>query len=165
MGKQTHFYISSDTRNEFLEYVFSKRYRIFSEKYDICKGIEQMEHFDCSTINDWCLIFYKDIYGDLIYNENQYRRIDKLYSPVVEFIDTIIHEEDNYISNGRIWISNINVLISENARESFLSDYNELVKWIRKNIPRREFFDGTKISKGYVDEEVKGMYEYKYSFV
>ena len=165
MGKQIRFYISNDSKMEFINYVFSLGYRVFSEKYFPNTGSQCIEHIDNDTIDDWHLIFYKDSYGKLCYNENQYNRVDVVHSPVVEFMDTIIHNKGNYISDGRIWISNKNVFDGKCARECFISDYTKLVKWIKKNIPRQEYFNGKQVLKGYIDDELKDIYEHKYRLI
>ena len=47
----------------------------------------------------------------------------------------------------------------------FISDYNKLLRWIRKNIPRQEYFDGFRTSVDYIDNEIKDKYEFRYNFI
>ena len=53
-------------------------------------------------------------------------------------------------------------LFKSNLKLTLPPNYDILVKWIKKNIPRQEYFDGSKLSKGYIDNEFKDKYEYKY---
>lgn len=162
MGKQINFFFSEKTKNDFISFVFSQKFRIISEFYDVSNGIKMEEYFDNDLISNWYLLFYKEQFGNLIFNQGQYRRLNVISSPVIEFIDTTINDNTNSITAGRIWISQKNVFSDESMRSTFLSDYNILVKWIKKNVPRQEYFDGCKLSRGYIDHEFKDKYEYKY---
>ena len=86
----------------------------------------------------------------------------KVTPAVIEFVDTSIHDNNYSVNAGRIWISQKNVFTDESIGSTFISDYNILVKWIKKNVSRQEYYDGCKLIKGYIDLEIKEKYEYKY---
>lgn len=162
MGKQINFFFSEKTKNDFISFVFSQKFKIFSESYDVTNGVKLKEYFDNDLISDWYLLFYKEQFGNLFYNQGRYGRLNVIKSPVIEFIDTSIHENNNSVTAGRIWISQRNIFDDENECSIFLSDYDLLVRWIKKNVPRQKYYDGYKLSKGYIDDDFKKQYEYKY---
>lgn len=167
MGRQTGFYLSKQTKERFLGFVLSKGYMIISEKYNKDNGWHSFTYRDnnCKYDSNWMLIFYKDSHGSLFESTIQKGRVDRLISPIVEFTDTTIFEDDHTIKKGRIWAgSNIN-FPDERAHMEFISDYNKLLRWIRKNIPRQEYFDGFRTSVDYIDNEIKDKYEFRYNFI
>ena len=162
MGKQIEFFFSKKTKSDFISFVFRQKFKVFSESYDMSNGLKLKEYSNNDLISDRYLLFYKEQYGNLFYNQGRYERLNVIKSPVIEFVDTSIHDNNYSVNAGRIWISQKNVFTDESIGSTFISDYNILVKWIKKNVSRQEYYDGCKLIKGYIDLEIKEKYEYKY---
>ena len=94
MGKQIEFFFSKKTKSDFISFVFSQKFKVFSESYDMSNGLKLKEYSNNDLISDRYLLFYKEQYGNLFYNQGRYERLNVIKSPVIEFVDTSIHDNN-----------------------------------------------------------------------
>lgn len=62
-------------------------------------------------------------------------RIDKSYNPVIEYWFSRIKHSDKSIRSGRLWLTSYDFYDVNADRTVINSDYNRLVRWIKKNVP------------------------------
>lgn len=87
-----------------------------------------------------------------------------MYSPVFEFIRTDIDKTKQVIKRGRIWKSSEIIFQDDETESLFTKDYNAIVRWIRKNAPRQNYYDGFDIRKDYISNKIKKEFEYSFKF-
>lgn len=132
MGKQLCFYMSEKDKREFNKFIASSSFVLLNRKGESIKEINE----------NVILYLYKKECGKLVYNNES---IDILSSPVIEYWQTTIKE--NTIKRGRIWLS-------DSYPKEYYSEYQQLTKWIKKNITYTEIPKGTHSVKEYVSEEL-----------
>ena len=139
MGRQIIFYMCHNDEEKFMDYVKSKGFRFINGKVSLGENAI----FECfgDVKKGFCkLLLYKEIYGDLRfrdYAEINTRLYDETYSPVIEYCPTTVNLRKKTIRRGRIWISNENICSDEMKKEQLKKDYQQLERWIRKNVSKK----------------------------
>lgn len=91
-----------------------------------------------NIFNESSVCLYKDSFGEIklkrIKNMNKFR-IDKSYNPVIEYWFSRIKHSDKSIRSGRLWFTSYDFYDVNADRTVINSDYNRLVRWIKKNVP------------------------------
>lgn len=94
--------------------------------------------------NDWHSVYlYRREFGELILDKlpNGKQYIDIISSPVIEFIRTVVREDEKEVSRGRLWMemkywNEAGELVE---KSKLLNDwYSSLCKWIKKKLPKTE---------------------------
>lgn len=154
MGRQINFYMSESVEKEFFELLSSKGYKILYEGYD-GDNIQELTSYDGLDRKKWLIILYKDSYGSLIYDDEGETEINRNYSPVIEWCRTIINDNKKFVRGGRIWISSWIEFGDSIIEEQFKKDYNFLVRWIKKKVPRQEYTWKGHVLKRYMNVELQ----------
>lgn len=152
MGRQINFYMSDKVRNDFTNFLKAEGYiflpdAAFESLYTL-KNIE----------DEYSVCLYKETFGKIEYKQvkgtNKYR-IDKSYSPVIEYWIPHIKQEDKSVRSGRLWLTSQGFYDANADRAVISGDYNKLVRWIKKNVPYQAV-DGYS-QKMYISDELADM--------
>lgn len=159
MGRQINFYMSNEVQERFIDFLNTKEF-IFVD-------------YNASIVNDILddskreIYLYKQDYGDISMSQNNKAHIDSLKSPIIQYIKTIIKEEQQTVLRGRLWIET-KYYDEEgeviNKGESVLKDYQMLVRWIKKNVPYQQIKKKDHYIKGYINDELRELQENGYKF-
>ncbi len=163
MGRQINFYMSELVEKEFFELLSSKGYKILYEGY-AGDNIQELTSYDGLDRKKWLIVLYKDFYGSLIYANERETEINRDYSPVIEWHRTIIDDHKKIIHRGRIWMSGWIEFEDFAIEEQFKKDYNSLVRWIKKNVPKQEYMKKGHTLTRYMNEELKIYEDQGYKF-
>jgi len=163
MGRQINFYMSESVEKEFFELLSIQGYKILYDGYDV-DSIQELTSYDGMDRKKWLIILYKDFYGPLIYADREEKEINRNYSPVIEWSRTIINNNEKFIREGRIWISSWVEFEDSLIEEQFKKDYNSLVRWIKKKVPREEYTWKGHILKRYKNTELQEYEDKGYDF-
>lgn len=159
MGKQVEFLINKSKEKEMMEYLLNRDYKFLIPDLNENKDIIWLDDFS-DILDQFYLLLYKKEYGKINHNEV---RVLTLESSVIELKRTSINDKKKQILKGRIWIGNNEPLTNEQMNEYMLG-YKEILSWIKKNIPRQEYYiRDTVCKKGYITNEIKEMLENGYS--
>lgn len=109
-------------------------------------------------------MLYKDSYGSIIFNDDRETEINRNYSPVIEWCRTILDNDEKVVRQGRIWISSWIEFENPLMEEQFKKDYNSLVRWIKKKVPKQEYMKKGHTLKRYMNEELKIYEDQGYKF-
>lgn len=159
MGRQINFYMSNDVQERFIDFL-NKNEFVFVD----CNASMINDILDDSKRD---IYLYKQDYGNIIMSQNNKSNIDSLKSPIIEYIKTIIKEEQQTVLRGRLWIET--KFYNEkgeviNKEESVLKDYQMLVRWIKKNVPYQQIKKKDHYIKGYINDELKELQERGFRF-
>lgn len=153
MGRQINFFMSKLVEKEFFDLLCRQGYSIFYEDYKE-KRIRKVMSYDELDESMWLILLYKDVYGSLTYLDNEKLRIDKLNCSVIEWCRTVVNVEEKTVKRGRIWMSDLINFESSEKETQFKKDFNSLMRWIRKNVPRQENNHNGYIIKEYINDEI-----------
>ncbi len=154
MGRQINFYMSESVEREFFELLLSKGYKMFYRDF-IEEKIQGLTSYDELNRRKWLIILYKDSYGPLKYSDEKRTEIDKSYSPVIEWCRTTIDGNEKIVHRGRIWMSGWIEFDDSVMEIQFKKDFNSLVNWIRRKVPKNEYTCKGHILSRYMNEELK----------
>ncbi|MBE5943174.1 MAG: hypothetical protein E7264_11645 [Lachnospiraceae bacterium] len=163
MGRQINFYMSEAVEREFFEIICSNGYKILYRNF-IDERIEKIVSYDDVNRKKWLLVLYKDSYGSIIYNDEKKIEINRNYSPVIEWCRTILDSDEKVVRQGRIWISSWIEFEDFAIEEQFKKDYNSLVRWIKKKVPKQEYMKKGHTLTRYMNEELKIYEDQGYKF-
>ncbi|MBQ4059989.1 MAG: hypothetical protein IJD40_13835 [Lachnospiraceae bacterium] len=163
MGRQINFYMSEAVEREFFEFICSNGYKILYRNF-IDERIENLVSYDEVNKKKWLLVLYKDSYGSIIFNDDRETEINRNYSPVIEWCRTILDNDEKVVRQGRIWISSWIEFENPLMEEQFKKDYNSLVRWIKKKVPKQEYMKKGHTLKRYMNEELKIYEDQGYKF-
>lgn len=157
MGKQINFYLERELEGKFIEELFNAGFVIVAEDLDNKKLITYNELKEVNS-KIYILYLYKKDLGTLLINKECEYRLDYLRSPVIEFARTIIKSEKKVITRGRLWMES--KYYGENGEivckdSKLTSEYNKLVKWIKKYVPFQDVAKGDYVIKEYVTDSIK----------
>ena len=143
MGKQINFYMSENVQNQFMDFLVNKDFLFLNNDG------KKIEFTDLCSYNDYYL--HKSEFGFLLTKNNS---IDVLNSPIIEFCKTRV--KDNRIFRGRLWISDYYYKNNGQTEESknYIVEYQNLVKWIKKNVPYQSIKKGESFVKEYANHEL-----------
>jgi len=159
MGKQINFLMDLDTENLFKDIILHEGEILFeginSEPISI---IALPEEF---SSNDWYSVYlYKKEFGELFFNKlpNGNLYIDTIKSPIIEFIRTVVRDDENEVSRGRLWYENKyyddeGKLIHKSEELNIW--YDCLCKWIKKNLPKTEIYIRSEKYKENISSGIK----------
>jgi hypothetical protein len=110
---------------------------------------------------------YKKDFGELVLDSipNGRKFIDEIKSPVIEFIRTVVREEDKEVSRGRLWVEMKywNEKGVQVEKSKALNDwYTGLCKWIKKQLPKSEFSANQETYAEYISNSMKELVEKGY---
>jgi hypothetical protein len=145
MGKQINFFMDYETEAKFFEYLLPQ-----------CKISNKVVNGEMIFIDtlperfsgqDWFqLHLYKPEMGpcDIVIHDDGkgYVNAYSSYSPVIEFCRSVIRTDDKIITRGRLYVVMKYYDKDDNnvsKPEELNKWYNELCRWIRKHLPRREY--------------------------
>ena len=153
MGKQINFYMSENVQNQFMDFLVNKDFLFLNNDG------KKIEFTDLCSYNDYYL--HKSEFGFLLTKNNS---IDVLNSPIIEFCKTRV--KDNRIFRGRLWISDYYYKNNGQTEESknYIVEYQNLVKWIKKNVPYQSIKKGESFVKEYANHELIEMEKKGYNF-
>ena len=136
--------------------------KLYSTKDDL-KDLLEMEGVISKIIfNDW--IQY-DIQNDVeLLFQLKNNLIDVFNSSIIEFCKTRIKE--NRILQGRLRISDYYKSYNSQIQQSknYVMEYNNLTKWIKKNVPYQNIKKGEFFVKEYTNDELIEMEKNGYIF-
>lgn len=153
MGKQINFYMSENVQNQFIDFMLNNEILFLNNEGN------KIEFQDLCFCNDCYL--YKREFGCLLKKNNL---IDVFNSPIIEFCKTKI--KDNRILRGRLWISDYYKSCNSQIQQSknYVMEYNNLTKWIKKNVPYQNIKKGKFFVKEYTNDELIEMEKMGYIF-
>ena len=163
MGRQINFYMSEAVEKEFFELLSCKGYKILYEDY-LQDEIQELTTYNELNTKKWLIIIYKNSYGTLVYTHPNKSEIDRMYSPVIEWIRTRLDKDDKVVREGRIWISSWIEFEDSVIEEQFKKDYNFLMRWIKKKVPKQEYMKKGHTLTRYMNEELKIYEDQGYKF-
>ncbi len=144
MGKQINFYMSENVQNQFIDFLVSNDFLFLDNEG---KEIEYEKFYSYSEY-----YLYKSEFGCVLTKKNS---VDALNSPVIEFCKTRI--KDKRILRGRLWISDYYYKANNGQiqqSKNYIIEYQNLVKWIKKNVPYQNIKKGESIVKEYTNDEL-----------
>lgn len=154
MGKQINFYMSENVQNQFIDFLISNEFLFLDNEGKI------IEFQNLCSYIDYYL--YKNEFGSLLTKNNS---IDVLSSPIIEFCKTRVKE--NRILRGRLWVSD-HYYKSNNSQtqqsKKYIMEYNNLARWIKKNVPYQNIKKGDFFVKEYTNDELIQMEKTGYIF-
>ncbi|WP_042462543.1 hypothetical protein [Neobacillus dielmonensis] len=159
MGKQINFYIETELQEKFLQHCFCMGFIILAEDLKEKKLVKFNELKDINP-DIYILYLYKNIFGDIIVDENFTYRLNYLQSPVIEFTRNLIKPQEKKITRGRLWMESkyydqySEVVYKD---QKLIKEYNALVKWLKKHVKLLEVRNGDYIVKEYVTGTIKDM--------
>lgn len=147
MGRQINFYMSNDVQERFIDFLNKKGFVFVDYNASIINDISDNSKRE--------IYLYKQDYGNIIMSQN-----DKV-------IKTKIIEEQQTVLRGRLWIET--KYYNEkgeviNKGESFIKDYQMLVRWIKKNVPYQQIKYKNYYIKEYINDELKELQEREFKF-
>lgn len=154
MGRQINFYMSKQVEREFFYFLCQKGYCILYEDYKekrTCK-VKSYDELDESI---WLIFLYKGTYGSLQYIDGEDSKIDKLSTPVIEWCRTLVNEKERTVKRGRIWMSDWIEFENLEIEIQFKKDFDSIVRWIRKMVPRQEYNINGYTIKDYINNDIK----------
>lgn len=159
MGRQINFYMSNDIQERFIDFLNKKEFVFVDYNASIINDISDDSKRD--------IYLYKQDYGNIIMSQNDKVNIDSLKSPIIEYIKTKIIEEQQTVLRGRLWIetkyyNGKGEVI--NKGESFIKDYQMLVRWIKKNVPYQQIKYKNYYIKEYINDELMELQEREFKF-
>jgi hypothetical protein len=157
MGKQINFYMDMETEKRFLLYIKENGVLIYEGNNEKPTVIDSLP--DPFSGKGWFKVYLYNNIGSLKLKRLSTGReiIDCIESPVIEFTRTVIREDSKEISKGRLWIETKyysddgDLIIKDDLLEEW---FKLLSKWIKKNIPKKEFFNNGKLYKEYISESI-----------
>ncbi len=155
MSKQINYYMDKETEILFIRYIRDNGF-IFLKFAD---GAKVNPNNDCGLI----FLVTKERYHSLIEYKN--KSVNVLKSLVIEYSRNNIIEDKRIVTKGRIYISDAYKEPQfASYRDSLISDYNLLYKWIKKNVPFQTYNNMGKIQKEYISDGMLSYSEANYHF-
>lgn len=162
MGKQISFYMDENDENAFFDFIQNNGVVFWAKPHQDPEPTTKLP--DKSESGWFKLYLYKECFGPMVYAEvtGGHKYINSTIAPVIDFSRTVILTDSKNINPGRLWLEM--KYYDENGRlivkdESINDWYNELFKWIKKNLKYIEICN----SKEYVSESLIGMLKKYYS--
>lgn len=154
MGKQICFYMHDDLQRVFLKYI-EKNYIVYNRKFKKIDSISDDEEQYISYL-------FREDFGNIVMDKNN-SSINILESPVIEYMKSSI--SDNKISCGRIWISTEYFDMDKEMNSTYVKEFEELRKWIKKSVPYQMINRGNHAIKAYVTNELIELSKKGYIFL
>lgn len=153
MGRQINFYMCEEIQNQFINYLANNDF-VFLDNDG-----KKIEFQNLCAYTEFYL--YKHEFGCVLTNNDS---IDILNSPIIEFCKTRV--KGNRILRGRVWISDYYYKNNGQTQESkkYIIEYQNLVKWIKKNVPYQSIKKGDSFVKEYTNDELIQMEKNGYIF-
>lgn len=158
MGRQFGFFMNEADTRAFISYVMQ-------DSFVLQEGTTFSPEFITSTTQikeDWNTLLFSKEEIDKLKTEHihgiscDFMIINSIDSPVIEFARTNVLYDKKKIMEGRIWIELKyfrNTQLEEKA-EYLLPWYNQLVRWIKKNVHCEEMLQGGKRKKVYISKSL-----------
>lgn len=169
MGKQFTFYMGSESRHSFCEFLKQEGFLFLKSN--------NFEKNDNIFLNDaeseFIVCLYKREYGEVdstpIPNSGFFY-INRFNSPVVVFKVPNVDNEKLRVFSGRLWLTSEGFTDKNADRKAIEKDYRKLVRWLKKNVPFQDCeFHGaysSAVHKVYADDEiVYKLADHKYDLV
>lgn len=158
MGKQISFYLDEQMKSQLEEFLSANNFVQLSASASVIRVSEESDHIVC---------LYKETYGTLLFTKWKTPQIDIIKSPVIRFKKPVIEQDKHKIICGRFWVadkyvSESGTLIQKNAQ--LIKDYQKLVRWIRKNVMRREIPTGNTMVMQYACQSLDKLLEYGFFY-
>ena len=149
MGKQIKFYMSNKLQQEFINFLIEQEFEFLKS------GLLENDIFIQSSdvISEFKVLLYKKIFGKFIIRQigdTEQKYIDSMYNPVIEFRLSKTDTSSKYVTSGRIWLTSNDFLDHGANRDYILTEYNRLVRWIKKNVLYQSVIGS---EKKYIDQE------------
>ena len=166
MGKQITFYMDMKTEQQFKDFILQEGEIIVegSNPNPISVKILPEPFSDKGWFK---LYLYKKEYGELVLDStaNGRKYIDETKSPVIEFLRTVVREDEKEVSRGRLWLEmkywDVHGRQVEKAKA--LNDwYTNLCKWVKNQLPKTEFLVNEEIYTEYISDSIKKSVENGY---
>lgn len=154
MGRQINFYMSKQVEREFFNFLCQKGYGILYEDYKE-KRICKVTSYDELDESNWLIFLYKETYGSLQYIDGEDGKIDKLSTPIIEWCRTLVKEKERMVKRGRIWMSGWIEFENLEIEIQLKKDFDSMVRWIRKMVPRQEYNINGYTLKDYINNDIK----------
>ena len=166
MGKQINFLMDLHTENLFKEIILQEGEILFEGANS--EPISIIVLPDEFSSNDWFSVYlYKKEFGELILDKlpNGKQFIDTIKSPVIEFIRTVVRDDESEVSRGRLWYEkqyydDEGKLIHKSEHLNFW--YNSLCKWIKKNLPKTELYIHSEKYNEHISSGIKELIQKGY---
>lgn len=168
MGKQIGFIMDAKDEQEFFNYLLSTGLKILFEG-------NNMNPIEITTLPEpfsgkgwFALLLYKEEFGPLTMRtlKDGRKYVEPNSSSVIEFDRTVIREQQNEISRGRLWYQTSYYDINENLVykiEELDKMYKELCKYVKKNLCKVRYTVNERTYFEYCSESLKDriLKEYK----
>jgi hypothetical protein len=155
LGKQIQFLLDEITENKFVQFILSE-----GNTHILLNGNAITELPKPFSVEGWFKVYlYRPTIGELIIeiiNENL-SFIRPLTSPVIEFSRTVLRNDKKEISLGRLWVETkyFDEIGNKVEKPKELNIfYNQLVKWIKKELSIKEINNEGYIQKVYTTEKM-----------
>lgn len=149
MGKQINFYMSNNTQQEFIKFLIDQGFEFL--KSGLLKNDVFIQSSD--VISEFKVLLYKNTFGKFIIKQigdTSQKYIDSMYNPIIEFRLSKTDTTSKCITAGRIWLTSNDFLDHDANRDYILTEYNRLVRWIKKNVLYQPVIGSGKM---YIDRE------------
>ena len=138
MGKQLNYYADFDLSLKIREMALSLGLEIIKQNPRNKQIIRTRSADDFSSEHH--IFFYDELFGALSFNENT-GLINDSSSPVIQVSQTIIHNEEEYVSRGRLWIATSHYDANGDkviTAPELIKKYTKLVAFIKRNVVNEE---------------------------
>ena len=149
MGKQINFYMSNNSQQEFIHFLTNQGFEFL--KSGLLKNDILIQSSD--VISEFKVYLHKNNFGRFIIEQigdSTQKSISSLCNPVIEFRLSKTNTTRKCVTSGRLWLTSYDFLDIEANRELILTEYNRLVRWIKKNVLYQPAISSGKI---YIDRE------------
>lgn len=158
MGRQINVIMDLMTEKEFVKAVHQDGSILSQMTKPLSAVVDLPEPFSGPF---WAKMFlYQEQFGGLAVRElpDGFLSVDSKFSPVIDFIRTVVHHEENTVRGGRLWIEmnywNEHGELVEKPKE-LLAWYNKPTSWIKKNLEIEKIHG----SNYYITTEMKRFIE------
>lgn len=156
MGRQINFYMSNEVKIQFYEFLKNDGFLFLpTSGFEVFDDTIMREEVDIN--NEYFICLYKKFYGEIITRKIEgYKKqyINIMYNPVIQFKIPQVDDIEKKILNGRIWLTSYDFHDKNASRKAITSDYNRLVRWIKKNVPYQECEIKGVFSSGFFKEYI-----------
>lgn len=147
MGKQFRFIMDDRDQEKLIQKVCEQGIILYNDRHNGIKEISSLPNGNWIHLH---FLKYKD--AKIIESDDSLLDVDVLRLPVLELRQTFVRTKIREIQRGRLYFENKfyendNLINKEEELEKW---YQEIIKWIKKELKCVEIMNDTKLTKEYV---------------
>lgn len=131
MGRQFTFYMGSDNRHSFCEFLKQEGFL-----FVISTNFEKTDNIFLDDVeNEFIVCLYKKEYGEVDSTQipdSDFFYINRFNSPVIVFKVPNVDDEKLRMFSGRLWLTSEEFTDKNADRKAIEKDYRKLVRWLKK---------------------------------